>query len=125
MGTGLALIAPFFAQPTLALALVTIGLGDPAAGFVGRRYGRHILVNDRSLEGSLAYVVVAFLAGWAALAIWHPALGELAVASAAVAAVSGAVTELFCRRVDDNFAVPVVVALAVGLVLQGGASWTI
>jgi dolichol kinase len=42
-----------------------------------------------------------------------------------VAAVSGAVTELFCRRVDDNFAVPVVVALAVGLVLQGGASWTI
>lgn len=125
MGTGLACIAPFFAQPTLALAVITIGLGDPAAGFVGRRYGRHRLVNGRSLEGSLAYVVVSFLAGWAALAIWHPALGGRAVAAAAVAAVAGAVTELFCSRVDDNFAVPIVVSLAVGLVLQGNASWAL
>lgn len=110
MGTGLAVIAPFFAQ---------------AAGFVGRRYGRHKLVNGRSLEGSLAYVVVSFLAGWAALAIWHPALGGRALAAAAVAAVAGAVTELFCSRVDDNFAVPIVVSLAVGLVLQGNASWAL
>jgi dolichol kinase len=125
MGTGLALIAPFFAQPTLALAVITIGLGDPAAGFVGRRYGRHKLVNDRTLEGSLAYFVVSFLAGWAALSFWHPALGGQAMAAAAVAAVAGAVTELFCRNVDDNLAVPVIVALAVGLVLQGNASWAL
>lgn len=125
MGTGLAIIAPFFAQPTLALAVITIGLGDPAAGFVGRRYGRHKLMHDRTLEGSIAYVVVSFLAGWAALSWWHPSLGAQAVAAAAVAAVAGAVTELFCRRVDDNFAVPIVVSLAVGLVLQGNASWAL
>lgn len=123
MGTGLAIIAPFFVLPTLALALVTLGLGDPAAGFVGRRFGRHKLVNGRSLEGTLAYGVVAFLAGWAVLAVWHPGLGPVMVVAAAVAAIVGAITELFCRKIDDNLAVPVMVSLAVGLVLQGGASW--
>lgn len=123
MGTGLAIIAPFFALPTLALALVTLGLGDPAAGFVGRRFGRHKLVNGRSVEGTLAYMIVSFLAGWAVLAFWHPGLGALAITAAIVAAVVGGITELFCRNIDDNFAVPVMVSVAVGLVLQGGASW--
>lgn len=123
MSTGLALIAPFFAQPTLALAVVTVGLGDPAAGFVGRRFGRHKLVNGRSVEGTTAYAVVAFLAGWAALAVWHPELGARGVLAAAVAAVTGALTELFCRDIDDNFMVPILSASAVGLVLQAGAAW--
>ena len=123
MGTGLAIIAPFFVLPTLALALVTLGLGDPAAGFVGRRFGRHKLFNGRTLEGTLAYAVVAFLAGWAVLAVWHPGLGSVMIVAAAAAAIVGAVTELFCRNIDDNLAVPVMVSLAVGLVLQGGASW--
>lgn len=123
MGTGLAIIAPFFAQPTLVLAVATLGFGDPAAGFVGRRFGKHKLVNGRSLEGTLAYAVVAFLAGWAALEVWHPALGGRGVVAAAVAAVTGAVTELFCRRIDDNFLVPILTSAAVGLVLQAGAAW--
>lgn len=123
MGTGLALVAPFFAQPTLALAVTTLGFGDPAAGFVGRRFGRHKLVNGRSLEGTAAYAVVAFLTGWATLGIWHPGLGARGVLAAAVAAVTGAITELFCRRIDDNFLVPILTSAAVGLVLQAGAGW--
>jgi dolichol kinase len=87
---------------------------------VGRRYGSTKLVNGRSLEGTMAYAVVAFLGSLAVLAAWHgevpPSLGLLA---AAVAAVTGALAELFSKRVDDNFAVPVAVALMVGLVFQG------
>ncbi len=123
MGTGLVMIAPFFSLPTCALALVTLGFGDPAAGFVGRRFGRHKLVNNRSLEGTIAYAAVAFAAGVATLTIWHPTLGIRGVIAAAVAAVVGALTELFCRTIDDNFAVPVMVATAVGLVLQGSVGW--
>jgi dolichol kinase len=123
MSTGLAIIAPFFSLPTCALALVTLGFGDPAAGFIGRRYGRHKLVNNRSAEGTVAYALVAFLAGLAVLTIWHPQLGVRGVLAAALAAVVGALTELFCRTVDDNFAVPVLTAAAVGLVLQGSVGW--
>ncbi len=122
MGTGLAVIAPFFATPTLALAVATVGFGDPAAGFVGRRFGKHKLVNGRSVEGTLAYAVVAFLVGWAAMAVWHPELGARGVVAAAVAGTTGALTELFCRNVDDNFLVPILSAAAVGLVLQGGGA---
>lgn len=123
MSTGLAIIAPFFSLPTCALALVTLGFGDPAAGFIGRRYGRHKLVNNRSAEGTVAYALVAFLAGLGVLTIWHPELGVRGVVAAALAAVVGALTELFCRNVDDNFAVPVLTAAAVGLVLQGSGGW--
>jgi dolichol kinase len=120
-GTGLAIIAPLFAVPTCALALATIGLGDPAAGFVGRRFGKVKLVNGRSLEGTITYALVSFIAGLAVMGLWHREIAaDRAVLAAGVAAVAGALTELFCRRVDDNFAVPVVVSVAVGLVIQGG-----
>lgn len=118
--TGLMLIAPAFSVPTLAMALVCAGLGDPAAGFFGRRYGRTKLVNGRSFEGTLAYAVASFIGCLAALAAWHgnipPSLGLVA---AVVAALTGALTELFCTRVDDNFAVPVMVSIMVGFVFQG------
>ncbi|MSQ02899.1 MAG: hypothetical protein EXR71_13565 [Myxococcales bacterium] len=125
MCTGLALIAPFFALPTLALAVASVGFGDPAAGFVGRRFGRIKLVHGRSLEGTVAYGVVAFLSGWAILSIWHPSLGGRGIIAAAVAAVTGAIVELFSSRIDDNFAVPILTAAAVGVVLQGGGAWMV
>ena len=119
--TGLAIIAPFFAFPTLAVAVASIGFGDPAAGFVGRRYGTTKLINDRTLEGSVAYAVVSFAAAWAILSIWHTDIASgRAVAAAFVCAITGALTELFCRKVDDNLAVPVMVSLAVGYVLRLG-----
>lgn len=118
--TGLAIIAPFFAIPTLAVAVASIGFGDPAAGFVGRRFGSTKLINDRSLEGSVAYALVTFASAWAILTFWHPDLASgRAVAVAVVAGITGALTELFCRKVDDNLAVPVMVALAVGFVMRG------
>ncbi len=119
-GTGLAFIAPVFATPTLALAVVCAGLGDPAAGFIGRRYGRTKLVHGRSLEGTIAYAVASFLGCLAVLALWHgnipPSRGLLA---AGVAAVTGALTELFASKIDDNFIVPITVSLAVGVVFGG------
>lgn len=117
--TGLAVIAPFFAFPTLAVAVASIGFGDPAAGFVGRRFGSTKLINDRTLEGTVAYAVVSFASAWAILSIWHPDIASgRAVAAAFVGAITGALTELFCRKVDDNLAVPVMVSLAVGYVLR-------
>lgn len=98
-----------------AMAVMVLGFGDPAAALIGRRWGRTKLVNNRSLEGTVAFALVAFLACIVVLGIFH---GDLAATTmlliAALAAVVGALVELFSRRIDDNFAIPVAV---------GGCVW--
>lgn len=96
-------------------AVLVLGFGDPIAGLVGRRWGRIKLVNGRSLEGTSAFAIVSFVAVYMMFLIWHGDTSyETAFAVCVVAAIAGALTELFSRRVDDNFAIPIVV---------GGAVW--
>lgn len=90
-----------------AIALVVLGVGDPCAAIIGRRYGHVRLVNGRSLEGSLAFVVSGTLAAASFVALVHPQLGFVAtLVGAFVGALFGALAELFSRRIDDNFSVP-------------------
>ena len=106
--TALFVLAVCFAPPICVLALAILGLGDPAAAFVGRRWGRIHLIHGRSLEGSLTFLVAGTLAGVGALSLWYPefSLGAR-VAMAVGAALFGAVAELLSSRVDDNLSIPV------------------
>lgn len=105
--TALLLIALTMSPMACTAALLVLGLGDPAAGLVGRRFGRIRLANGKSLEGALAFVAAGALAAGAALALYYPALSLLSVGILALAsAVAGALAELFLTRVDDNFSIP-------------------
>ena len=97
----------------ITVALATLAVGDPVAALVGRRYGSIKLVHGRSLQGTLAFVVVAFGAALAGLSLYFPsvALGSR-VALAGMGAVAGALAELFARRIDDNLAIPSAAAAA-------------
>jgi dolichol kinase len=94
-----------------AVGVAVLGLADPMAGIVGRRWGRTRLVHGRSLEGTLAFVAAAVVASLSVIAAWH---GELwfgrALAVALAAAIPAAVAELLSRRVDDNFSIPLAAA---------------
>lgn len=106
----LAIISPTFAS---AAALAVLGVGDPLAGLVGRRWGRRAIGGGRTLEGSIAFVVGAGLAAFLVLSLWHPAAGWPLLAAVALAAsLAGAVTEAVTRRMDDNFVVPLAAAAA-------------
>lgn len=99
-------------------ALVVLGLGDPAAAIVGRRWGRTPLIHGRSLEGTLAFVVCGGLPAAALMAVVHPELSAgLVATTAGAAAVAGAIAELVSRRIDDNFTIPVAAASAAAVVL--------
>lgn len=106
---GLALFAPLRAAE---IAVVVLAFADPAAGFVGRRIGRTRIRAGRSLEGTLAFVVAGALAALAVLTAFYalplPAMLLLALAGAA----AGAVAEVISTRLDDNFTIPVTVAIA-------------
>lgn len=102
-------------SPVAALvAFLVLGWADPAAGIVGRRFGRTRLVHGRSLEGTVTFAVVGTVVSLLALLAWHPELSLLTqVAFALAGAVPAAIAELFARRIDDNLAIPVTAALGV------------
>lgn len=109
----LALVSPPFAS---AAALAVLGFGDPAAGLVGRRWGRRPLRGGRTLEGTLAFALFGTLAAFGALLLWHGAAPWPALlAVSAAAGVAGAIAEAVSVRVDDNLSVPLGAALAAAL----------
>jgi len=100
-----------------SLAVIVLGVGDPAAAFVGRRWGRTRLASGRSLEGTLGFVAFAGLAALATLVVYYPYLGlaEI-VALALVCAVAGALAELLTAGLDDNLVIPLAAAAGASLV---------
>lgn len=114
--TSLAVLATTRELVPCALAMVVLGLGDPIAAIVGRRWGRVRWVNGRSVEGTLAFVVAAGIGGVSLLVFAHGmALGP-ALAIGGAAALLGAFAELYSRNVDDNLAVPVMAWMGAFLV---------
>ena len=118
-GTALAILGLTSPLVLCSVAVIVLGFADPAAAFMGRRFGRTKLVNGRTLEGSLTFAVVGTLAAFAAMMLWHAELGwGAALIIAGAAAVSAALAELFSRRVDDNMSVPLAAAAGGWIALQ-------
>lgn len=99
-------------------ALVILGLGDPAAAVVGRRWGTTKLIHGRSLEGSTAFVLAGGLGSFLAMSLVHPQIPTgVAALTCGLAAVVGAIAELLSRKIDDNLSIPLSSAAAATLVL--------
>lgn len=107
------------AEPVaITAAVAVLGVADPMAGLVGRRFGRVRLLHGRTLEGSLAFVVSGVLAAALVLGVFYPGLGALTVVLAALAAsVLGALAELVSVSLDDNLTIPLAAGLGAMLIL--------
>ncbi|WP_437751467.1 diacylglycerol/polyprenol kinase family protein [Sorangium sp. So ce1389] len=118
--TALLLLALFGTRLSQSLAVVVLAVADPAAALIGRRFGRTRLLDNRSLEGTLAFFVAGALSSLVVMwAFGPPASLSSRLFLAAVAGLAGAVTELFSSRLDDNFTIPVAVAAAVTIAGAG------
>jgi dolichol kinase len=117
--TALVILGALFEPMLCSVGLICLGVGDPAAGLVGRRFGKTKLVGQRSLEGSLAMLFVAGFATCSVLMVWHTALpiGTMLAVSAS-AALFGTVAELSSSKIDDNFSIPLAAASGGWLALQ-------
>lgn len=107
--------------PPLAasLAVLILGCCDPAAAFVGRRWGRIRLVSGRTLEGTGAFVIAGMFVALAILLIYYRTLYSWPqmLLLAFVASSAGAIAELFSKKLDDNLTIPLSVGWSSALLL--------
>lgn len=110
--TSLAVLAWTLDAPAAAAAVAILAAADPSASYFGRRFGRHRLGPQRSVEGSLAFVVAGTLAAIGAFALFGVVPWGVALAMA----IAGALGELSSvGRLDDNLTIPLAAGLAAGL----------
>jgi dolichol kinase len=88
------------------VALITLGVGDPLAAIVGRRWGRVRWFHGRSVEGTLTFATSAALAGALYVHGVHGGTWPHAITLALGGAILGAVAELLSHKLDDNLTVP-------------------
>ena len=96
------LFPPWIAAAALAVMLT----GDAAAALVGRKFGRHKLVNGKSLEGSVSFLVVGYAATAVILLITQRPVCDYWIGIGAV--LAACLAELFQKQlvIDDNFTIP-------------------
>ena len=112
LGIGLTLL--FYRTDIATAAICFLAFGDVAATTVGERYGRTKIVGDKSLEGTLAFAVIAVASGLALTVAGVRLAPGLIVAGALVAAG----VELVPLRVNDNLVIPVVSGGAMELIAR-------
>lgn len=96
------LFPPWIAACSLAVMLT----GDAAAALIGRKFGKHKIVNGKTWEGTLSFILAGFTGTAAVLAVtqrpgtdYLTGLGAVIIAAAA---------ELFQKqlKLDDNLSIP-------------------
>ncbi len=116
LGIGLTLY--LYRSNVAAAAICFLAFGDVAATTVGERYGR-TKIGQKSLEGTLAFVIAAVCAGFL-LPVAGISLERGVVLLGAIAAAG---VELLPLPVNDNLVIPLVSggAMALAVRLAGGA----
>ena len=110
------LVNLIFPSPIAAGSLGVMLSGDAAAALIGRAFGRHKLVNGKSVEGCLAFVAAAAIVLFGILYISRANVPGGCFYLALPAISVAAVAELFTKqiKIDDNFTIP----LCTGAVLS-------
>jgi glycerol-3-phosphate acyltransferase PlsY len=98
-----------FDKSVAVAAISFIILGDIAAAFIGRRYGR-IRIKRKSLEGSLACLVMCLLVVIIVpgFPLWIGVVG----------AFTATIVEGITFPIDDNFSVPLISGLVMHILLR-------
>jgi phytol kinase len=89
-----------FLKPVVIPALVSLAVLDGIATIAGTRFGRNRIYNGKSLEGTIAAIIITFVV----LLLVMPVPGALVVA------VIAGIIEMF-SPIDDNLVIPVSICI--------------
>ncbi|MEO6794597.1 MAG: DUF92 domain-containing protein [Mycobacterium sp.] len=113
-GAFIAVVAFWPDRVAIAGGVVVLGLADAGAALVGHRFGRHRVTASggvRSLEGSVAFVAIAFAVSLAFCRIGLELNSFMAVTVSLFVALTTAIVELLVLPAADNLLITPWVAL--------------
>lgn len=111
-------ITPFLSREAVVCGILILGFCDPAAAWVGKRYGTKKLYRRKSWVGSSTFFATGVVLTVAYLAVFtHQGFSARVILAAIVASFAGAVAELLSTKLDDNLTVPIASAVAASLFL--------
>ncbi len=83
---------PDFLIPA-SLGAMALGLGDPMACFVGKLFGKHKIVGNKTLEGVIGFIIGATIAMYI--------FSGISILKLIPIAICGAITELYSNKYDN------------------------
>ena len=104
---GSLLVVLVFPKNIAVVALIFLTVGDPTACLIGTFFGRIKTFSHKTVEGTLAFIVAGFLVSLFVLEV--PVLYKL------IAAVAAGLVEMLPVKIDDNFTIPLISGLLLGL----------
>ncbi|MGV0624343.1 DUF92 domain-containing protein [Mycolicibacter minnesotensis] len=113
-GALIAVLAFWPDRVAIAAGVLVLGLADAGAALVGDRYGRHQVAAGggvRTMEGSAAFVVIAFAVSWAFCRFGLELNSFMAVSVSLFVAMTTAAVELLVLPAADNLLITPWVAL--------------
>ena len=87
-----------------AVGILVMGYGDGLAAVIGKRFGKRMLVNGKSFEGSLTMFIASFVVTFV-IATFTQSIGIALLLAMGVAAFATLI-ELFTPKGLDNLSVP-------------------
>lgn len=106
------IVVAIFSKPIAMAALTFIIIGDPAAVLVGRNFGKHRYCGQKTVEGSLAFLIATIPVGLLA--------PDLPVVVGLTGAIIATATEGLSGPVDDNMSVPLITGTVMHIMLKTG-----
>jgi dolichol kinase len=104
-------LAVYFFDKWIAIAvLLFLALGDTAAHIIGVRWGKNRLDTEKTIEGSLACLLICL---FISLLLPQPSLLVLAVG-----ALVASLVEFFPFGIDDNFTLPLISGAAMEIMVK-------
>jgi len=104
------LVYIFYDLRIAAASMVIIVMGDTAAAFIGRLIGRVRLINNKTIEGTTAFIIASLVG-----LFFIPKLGfQLGL----IGALVGALFEVLPIPIDDNVTVPLLAGAAMQLMVS-------
>ena len=88
------------------IGVLIMGYGDGFAGLIGKKYGKHKIVENKTIIGSLSMFLFSLLVSIVLLSIYNPSVWTIEIALAL--AIIATLLEMFSKHGLDNLTVPIV-----------------
>ena len=97
-----------------AVGILVMGYGDGLAAIIGNKYGKHKIIYNKSIEGSITMFITSLIITATTLLIFS-IYNFLLIAL--VVSIIATIVELFTPKGLDNLSVPLITSLALYLLL--------